>query len=84
MWVIDKESGKMVQQNCTYVPALYKIFDEILVNAADNKQRDANINRINIDTKTNTIRIWNNGKGIPIQIRNDEGIYVPELLFGHY
>lgn len=23
----------------TYVPGLYKIFDEILVNAADNKQR---------------------------------------------
>jgi DNA topoisomerase-2 len=25
------------------VPGLYKIFDEILVNAADNKQRDNNM-----------------------------------------
>jgi DNA topoisomerase-2 len=30
---------KAVLRECGYVPALYKIFDEILVNAADNKQR---------------------------------------------
>jgi hypothetical protein len=27
----------MVSRSVTYVPGLYKIFDEILVNAADNK-----------------------------------------------
>lgn len=27
----------MVFRNITFVPGLYKIFDEILVNAADNK-----------------------------------------------
>lgn len=27
----------MVFKNITYAPGLYKIFDEILVNAADNK-----------------------------------------------
>lgn len=30
----------MVLKDISYVPGLYKIFDEILVNAADNKQRD--------------------------------------------
>ena len=34
-WVHD--GTKMVLQNISYVPGLYKIFDEILVNAADNK-----------------------------------------------
>ncbi len=46
------------------VPGLYKIFDEILVNAADNKQRDASMNRleVSIDAASNTISVCNNGK----------------------
>jgi DNA topoisomerase-2 len=39
MWVIDDKdpvNPKMVQKNITYVPDLFKIFDEIIVNAADN------------------------------------------------
>lgn len=47
MWVFEDE--KMVQRQITYVPGLYKIFDEILVNAADNKQRDPNMDLIKID-----------------------------------
>lgn len=41
LWVLSAQSGhpKAVLRECGYVPALYKIFDEILVNAADNKQR---------------------------------------------
>lgn len=39
LWVFDQDAG-MTQRDVTYVPGLYKIFDEILVNAADNKQRD--------------------------------------------
>ena len=31
------------------MPGLYKIFDEILVNAADNKQRDPKMNTIKVD-----------------------------------
>ena len=37
MWVWDEESGGIVMREITYVPGFYKIFDEILVNAADNK-----------------------------------------------
>ena len=35
----------------TYVPGFYKIFDEILVNAADNKQRDPKMDTIKIVLK---------------------------------
>ena len=31
---------EMQYKDISYVPALYKVFDEILVNAADNLQRD--------------------------------------------
>lgn len=37
MWVYDTESSKMKFKAIEFVPGLYKIFDEIIVNAADNK-----------------------------------------------
>ncbi|XP_061616843.1 DNA topoisomerase 2-beta isoform X1 [Phyllopteryx taeniolatus] len=84
MWVFDEEVG-MNQREITYVPGLYKIFDEILVNAADNKQRDKNMSaiKINVDPESNTISVWNNGKGIPVVEHKDEKMYVPALIFGH-
>ncbi|XP_061700038.1 DNA topoisomerase 2-beta isoform X2 [Syngnathoides biaculeatus] len=84
MWVFDEEVG-MNQREITYVPGLYKIFDEILVNAADNKQRDKNMSaiKINVDSESNTISVWNNGKGIPVVEHKDEKMYVPALIFGH-
>ena len=30
MWVMDEETSTMTQRELTYVPGLYKIFDEIL------------------------------------------------------
>lgn len=49
MWVYDPKEEKIVNRDITYVPGLYKIFDEILVNAADNKQRDSKMSLIKID-----------------------------------
>ena len=49
MWVYSALEETMVQRELTYVPGLYKIFDEILVNAADNKQRDEKMDTIKID-----------------------------------
>ena len=48
MWVYEESAG-MVQREITYVPGLYKIFDEILVNAADNKVRDSTMDTIKVD-----------------------------------
>ncbi|XP_055594140.1 DNA topoisomerase 2 isoform X2 [Uranotaenia lowii] len=85
MWIYDSEAQKMVQREITFVPGLYKIFDEILVNAADNKQRDPKMNAIKIDInqETNTISIWNNGNGIPVVMHKEEKMYVPTMIFGH-
>lgn len=85
MWVYDAEANKMVQREITFVPGLYKIFDEILVNAADNKQRDPKMNaiKIEINQETNTVSIWNNGHGIPVVMHKEEKMYVPTMIFGH-
>ncbi|XP_072229158.1 DNA topoisomerase 2-alpha isoform X2 [Leuresthes tenuis] len=83
MWVYDADVG-LNCRDVTFVPGLYKIFDEILVNAADNKQRDKSMSciKVNIDVENNTISIWNNGKGIPVVQHKVEKVYVPALIFG--
>ena len=60
----------MEMREVSYVPGLYKIFDEILVNAADNKQRDKNMDTIKvvIDRERGRISVYNNGRGIPVEI----------------
>ena len=37
MWVYDSDLDKLVNREIDFIPALFKIFDEIIVNAADNK-----------------------------------------------
>ncbi|KAJ3018452.1 DNA topoisomerase 2 [Thoreauomyces humboldtii] len=83
MWVIEDE--KMVHREVKYVPGLYKIFDEILVNAADNKIRDPSMDsiKVTINKEKNLISIMNNGRGVPVEMHEEEGMYVPEMIFGH-
>ncbi|KAL1190678.1 DNA topoisomerase 2 [Cardamine amara subsp. amara] len=75
----------MVHRHVTYVHGLYNIFDKILVNAADNKQRDPTMDYVNveIDVKQNQISVYNSGGGIPVEIHTD-GVYVPEIMFSHF
>ncbi|KAK3997391.1 putative DNA topoisomerase 2, partial [Cladorrhinum sp. PSN332] len=85
MWVFNKTEGLMENRTVSYVPGLYKIFDEILVNAADNSQRDSSMTslKVTVDRETGEISVENNGKGIPVEMHEKEGCYVPELIFGH-
>ncbi|CAA7041898.1 unnamed protein product [Microthlaspi erraticum] len=83
LWVY--ENDEMVYRPVTYVPGLYKIFDEILVNAADNKQRDPSMDSVKvvIDVEHSLISVCNSGDGVPVEIHQEEGVYVPEMIFGH-
>ncbi|KAL8795613.1 MAG: hypothetical protein Q9195_001851 [Heterodermia aff. obscurata] len=85
MWVYNTEKDSMEMREVSFVPGLYKIFDEILVNAADNKQRDKNMDtiRVTVDREKGEISVYNNGRGIPIEIHEKENIYIPEMIFGH-
>ncbi|KAH3949666.1 DNA topoisomerase [Parastagonospora nodorum] len=85
MWVYNSTTESMEYRDVSYVPGLYKIFDEILVNAADNKQNDKNMSeiRVTVDRESGEVSILNDGKGIPIEVHAEHGIYVPEMIFGH-
>lgn len=70
MWVYNTSTSAIEYRDINYVPGLYKIFDEILVNAADNKQNDKNMKeiRVRVNRETGEISVRNDGKGIPIEI----------------
>ena len=93
MWVYNedrKESeSELVFKKITYVPGLYKIFDEILVNARDHvvrceeeKREPCTIIKVNIDKDSGRITIWNNGAGIPVVEHKEHKILIPSMIFG--
>lgn len=83
--VWDAEVAGIRPREVVYAPGLYKIFDEILVNAADHMQRDAGMKtlRVEIEEENGRISVWNDGAGIPIEMHDKEKVWVPELIFGH-
>lgn len=83
---------RMVRREYGLVPALIKIFDEILINASDNRLRHPkSCTRIDVvidpgneqQGRAPFISVLNDGKGIPVQMHRKEQLYVPEMLFGH-
>ncbi len=68
MWVLSDNEKFFEEREIEYIPGLYKIFDEILINAADNYRKNEAMNRIDviIDESQGMIKIWNNGRAIPI------------------
>ena len=91
------ELGVLTRRQVRFPPGLFKTFDEIIVNAADNRQRDENTTRIVVVICTKGgckmpcgkvadgpfVSIMNNGNGIPVRIHKEHDMYVPELVFGH-
>ena len=86
-WVFNGESQKMEYRSLQFNPGLYKIFDEVLVNARDALVRSANVKHIDVTCglvgEKYTISVKNDGDGIPVEIHKETGVYAPELIFGH-
>jgi DNA gyrase/topoisomerase IV subunit B len=86
-WVFNEVEKKMVKKQISYSPALLKIFDEILVNAADNRHRDKKMSKIDVSITRSgdelSISVQNDGIGLPVSLHPKEKIYIPELVFGN-
>ena len=82
--IYDEKSRTIQIRKVTYVPGLLKVFDEILVNAADNFQRDDSMTHIHVSFNAKgNITISNDGRGIPVVMHERHEIYIPELVMGH-
>ena len=83
-WVLNEEKTRMIKKNVTHVPGLYKIFDEILVNAIDQCVVDSKTDqiKININQDEGCVSVLNTGHGVPIEIHDKYNKYIPEMIFG--
>jgi DNA topoisomerase II len=89
-WVFDEAAAKMIYKGVEFNPGFYKIFDEILVNARDALVRSLEAGKtpikqigITISESPLTITVENDGDGLPIEKHLKEGVWAPELIFGH-
>eukprot|EP00798_Chlamydomonas_sp_ICE-L_P017268 gene17268-biopygen26179 len=77
---------EMAHDSAVYIPALFKIFDEILENALDqvhlNNDAVCRID-ISVDRDTGVIGVRNDGVGLPVEMHPEHECYTPELIFGH-
>lgn len=85
MWIYDKNTEKIILKDISFPPGLYKINDELYVNARDHQIRDPTCKtiKISIDQKNGIITVFNDGNGIQVEIHKDVQVYVPEMIFGH-
>jgi DNA gyrase/topoisomerase IV subunit B len=64
-WVFNPVDSLMEKQTLTYSPALVKLFDEIIVNAADNRLRGSKMSKIDVQVK------YSKRKPLTISVKND-------------
>lgn len=82
MWVYQNE--KLVKRKISHVPALYEIFDEILLSIAGNHSSSMNLIEVRFDVENNTITIYTNGGlglSSPAVLRGDKTVALPDTWF---
>ena len=92
MWVYDDDTNKIVYREIEYIPGLYKLFDEGIVNCRDHVIRMINspilakkfVTYINTTiSEDGTIVMENDGNGIDVAKHPEYDIWIPEMIFGH-
>jgi DNA topoisomerase-2 len=92
MFVFDDATSSIVLKDIEYVPGLYKLFDEGIVNARDHVVRMIQSSAADkkvvsyIETAISddgTITITNDGNGIDVAKHPENGLWIPEMIFGH-
>jgi len=81
------EEGRMVWREVNFNPGLFKIFDELMVNALDHVTRqaatDKRVTQIVVTVTPTQFIVKNDGENIPITMHPEYKVMVPELIFGH-
>ena len=95
LWIISADGSKIVLKNIKYIPGLFKLFDEGIVNSSDHFKRmlqriaskvpnSLPVTTIEITIcPDGTIIMFNDGNGIDVAEHPEYKIWIPELIFGH-
>ena len=95
-WILNEAGDTIVEKQIEYIPGLFKLFDEGIVNCRDHvvrmQQAISSANSDNCIPVTNiditieedgTIIMYNDGNGIDVAQHPEYNIWIPELIFGH-
>lgn len=88
---------KIREKNIQYVPALFKLFDEGIVNCRDHAIRMAKAVEEKVENSINVsyidviieekdggiITMLNDGNGIDVALHPETQLWIPEMIFGH-
>tara|TARA_B110000444_G_scaffold228538_2_gene234401 strand:+ start:15076 stop:18507 length:3432 start_codon:yes stop_codon:yes gene_type:complete len=95
IYIFDSQEKKIIEKPINYVPGLYKLFDEGIVNCRDHairmqqliesnvKEKNYPVTNINISIEDDIVTLYNDGNGIDVSIHPEYNIWIPELIFGH-
>ena len=94
-WILNDTFDRIIQKNIKYIPGLFKLFDEGIVNCRDHVIRmtqavatgskDA-LPVTNIDitiAPDGAISMLNDGNGIDVAEHPEHKMWIPEMIFGH-
>ena len=96
-YVMDNPTATLLtRRNISYIPGLYKLFDEGMVNMRDHVVRQAQAVadgkpvslpvttlEVEIDPADGTIHMTNDGNGIDVAQHPEHKLWIPEMIFGH-
>jgi DNA topoisomerase II len=90
-WGFTTDKNKFVHHSMKWIPALYKCFDEGIVNARDHfirmKQKPDAIPvkriAVTVNQTTGEFSIENDGNGIDVAKHPEHNVWIPEMIFGH-
>ena len=92
MWVYDDATQKIILKTIHYIPGLYKLADEGIVNCCDHVVRMIGspsadkkfVSYIDISIESDgTITMANDGNGIDVAKHPEYDLWIPEMIFGH-
>lgn len=96
MYVFDDASNRIALKTIEYIPGLYKLFDEGVVNCRDHVIRmlQASFQPEGVNVKLvshievqigadGMITLTNDGNGIDVAKHPEYEVWIPELIFGH-
>ncbi len=93
LWIFG-ENNSFIHKEIKYIPGLYKLFDEGIVNCRDHVVRMIQKHRaepdstklvsyINIDISADgTITMENDGNGIDVAMHPEYNVWIPQMIFG--
>jgi DNA topoisomerase II len=95
VWIMNESNDRIIEKNISYIPGLFKLFDEGIVNCRDHVVRMQSKIEQNVENSLpvtyidvaiqddGTIVMINDGNGIDVVQHPEYKTWVPELIFGH-